>query len=68
MSENTDKAMELFKNKQYKECIDVFHSILETSPDNANIYNNMAVMRCIIHLACIINPFRILIKKLNFNF
>ena len=43
MSEKIDKAMSLFKDKKYKEAIDAFHSVLETEPDNADVYNNMAV-------------------------
>ena len=43
MSEKIDKAMELFKERKYKECIDVFHSVLENEPDNADVYNNMGV-------------------------
>lgn len=43
MSEKTDKAMSLFHEGKYKEAIDAFSSVLETEPDNANIYNNMGV-------------------------
>lgn len=43
MSEKIDKAMELFKEGKYKECIDAFSSVLETEPDNADVYNNMGV-------------------------
>lgn len=43
MSEKTDKAMQYFKEHKYKECIDVFSSVLETEPDNPDIYNNMGV-------------------------
>ncbi|MBR6127560.1 tetratricopeptide repeat protein [bacterium] len=43
MSEKIDKAMSLFKEGKYKEAIDSFHSVLETEPDNADVYNNMAV-------------------------
>lgn len=43
MSEKIDKAMELFKEGKYKECIDAFHLVLETEPDNANVYNNLGV-------------------------
>ena len=43
MSEKIDKAMELFKERKYKECIDAFSSVLETEPDNADVYNNMGV-------------------------
>lgn len=43
MSEKIDKAMELFKERKYKECIDVFSTVLETEPDNADVYNNMGV-------------------------
>jgi tetratricopeptide (TPR) repeat protein len=43
MSEKIDKAMSLFKEKKYKECIDAFSSVLETEPNNADVYNNMGV-------------------------
>ena len=43
MSEKIDKAMLLFKERKYKECIDAFSSVLETEPDNADVYNNMGV-------------------------
>ena len=33
MSEKIDKAMQLFKEQKYKECIDAFSSVLETEPD-----------------------------------
>ena len=43
MSEKIDKAMSLFKEAKYKESIDAFHSVLETEPDNADVYNNLGV-------------------------
>lgn len=43
MSEKIDKAMKLFGEKKYKEAIDAFSSVLETEPDNADVYNNMGV-------------------------
>ena len=43
MSEKIDKAMSLYKEGKYKECIDAFSSVLETEPDNADVYNNMGV-------------------------
>ena len=43
MSEKIDKAMSLFKERKYKEAIDAFSSVLETEPDNADVYNNMGV-------------------------
>lgn len=43
MSEKIDKAMSLFKERKYKECIDAFSSVLETEPDNADVYNNLGV-------------------------
>ena len=39
MSEKIDKAMSLFKERNYKESIDAFHSVLETEADNADVYN-----------------------------
>ena len=43
MSEKIDKAMALFKERKYKEAIDAFSAVLETEPDNADVYNNLAV-------------------------
>ena len=43
MSEKIDKAMSLFKERKYQEAIDAFSSVLETEPDNADVYNNMGV-------------------------
>ena len=43
MSERIDKAMALFKERKYKEAIDAFSAVLETEPDNADVYNNLAV-------------------------
>ena len=43
MSEKIDLAVKLFHEKKFKECIDAFSSVLETEPDNADVYNNMAV-------------------------
>ncbi|MCQ2754506.1 MAG: tetratricopeptide repeat protein [bacterium] len=43
MSEKIDNAMELFKAHKYKEAIDAFSLVLENEPDNASVYNNMAV-------------------------
>ena len=44
MSEKIDKAMELFKERKYSEAIDAFHLVLETEPDNADVYNNLGVV------------------------
>ena len=43
MSEKIEKAMKLFKERKYKDSIDAFHSVLETEPDNADVYNNLGV-------------------------
>lgn len=43
MSEKIEKAMTLFKDGKYKDAIDAFSSVLETEPDNADVYNNMGV-------------------------
>jgi tetratricopeptide (TPR) repeat protein len=43
MSEKIDKAMSYFKEGKYNECIDAFHAVLETEPDNADVYNNLGV-------------------------
>lgn len=38
-----DKALEFYNEKKYKEAIDVFSSVLETSGDNAELYNNIGL-------------------------
>lgn len=43
MSEKIDMAMSLFKERKYKEAIEAFRLILANEPDNAEIYNNLAV-------------------------
>ena len=43
MSEKIDKAMSLFKERNYNEAIDAFHLVLENEPDNADVYNNLGV-------------------------
>ena len=43
MSEKINKAMALFKERKYKEAVDAFSSVLETEPDNADVYNNLGV-------------------------
>lgn len=43
MSEKIEKAMSLFKEGKYKEALDSFSTVLETEPDNADVYNNMGV-------------------------
>ena len=43
MSEKLDKALELFKEKKYKEAIDAFQIVLENEDESAEIYNNIAV-------------------------
>lgn len=43
MSEMLDKALELFKERKYKEAIDAFHVVLENGDESAEIYNNIAV-------------------------
>ena len=40
MSEKIDKAMGLFRERKYKEAIDAFSCVLETEPDNADIYKS----------------------------
>lgn len=43
MSENLDKAIELYKKGEFKEAIDVFSSVLEHEEDSPEIYNNMGL-------------------------
>ena len=43
MSEKIEKAMTFFKEGKYKEALDMFSMVLETEPDNADVYNNMGV-------------------------
>ena len=43
MSENLDKALDLFKNRQYKEAIDAFQVVLENEDESAEIFNNIGV-------------------------
>ena len=43
METKIDKAIELFKKREYSKAIDEFSKVLETEPDNAEIYNNMAL-------------------------
>ena len=40
---NTDKAIEFYNKGEYKEAIDAFSVILEECPDNAELYNNIAL-------------------------
>lgn len=48
MSNASEKAVELYQKRMYKEALDVFSSILEHEADNAEIYNNMGL--CYAHL------------------
>ena len=43
MSDLLDKALELFKNRKYKEAIDAFQVVLENEDESAEIYNNIGV-------------------------
>lgn len=43
MSEQLDKALELFQQRQYKEAIDKFQVVLENEEESAEIYNNIGV-------------------------
>lgn len=43
MSEKIESAMGFFKEGKYKEALDMFSLVLETEPDNADVYNNMGV-------------------------
>lgn len=43
MSEMLDKALNLFKERNYKEAIDAFQVVLENEEESAEIYNNIGV-------------------------
>ena len=43
MKEKLDKAIECFKKKDWNGAIDLFTSILEVEPSNAEIYNNLGL-------------------------
>lgn len=41
--EKVDKAVELYNKGDYQKAIDTFSSVLENYPDNAEVYNNIAL-------------------------
>lgn len=43
MDKQIEKAIKLFKNKEWEKAIDAFSRILEKESDNAEIYNNLAL-------------------------
>lgn len=43
MKEKIDKAIECFKNKDWNGAVDLFTSVLEVEPANAEIYNNLGL-------------------------
>lgn len=43
MDKKIEKALELFKNKEWEKAIDAFSRILEKETDNAALYNNLAL-------------------------
>ena len=43
MKEKLDKALECFKKKDWNGAINLFTSILEIEPNNAEIYNNLGL-------------------------
>ena len=43
MDKKIEKALALFKNKEYEKAIDAFSKILEKANDNAELYNNLAL-------------------------
>lgn len=43
MDEQLEKALELFKKKEWAKAIDAFSQILEEETDNAELYNNLAL-------------------------
>lgn len=40
---NVDKALELYNKGEYKQAIDAFSVVLEECPENAELYNNIAL-------------------------
>lgn len=38
-----EKALDLFKNKEYEKALDIFSSIVETGDETAEIYNNIGL-------------------------
>ena len=40
---NVDKALELYNKGEYKAAIDAFSVVLEQCPENAELYNNIAL-------------------------
>lgn len=43
MDKKIEKALKLFKNKEWEKAIDAFSQILEKVSDNAELYNNLAL-------------------------
>ena len=43
MKNKLDKAIECFKKKDWNGAIDLFTSILEVEPNNAEVYNNLGL-------------------------
>ena len=43
MDKKTEKALELFNNKEWDKAIDAFSRILEKENDNPGLYNNLAL-------------------------
>ena len=43
MREKLEKAIECFKKGEWDNAIDAFSSIIETQPESAEIYNNLAL-------------------------
>lgn len=41
--EKVDQAVELYNKGEYQKAIDMFSSVLENCPDNAEVYNNIAL-------------------------
>ncbi len=42
MEKKIEEALKLYNEKEYQKALDIFSSILETTEDNAEIYNNIA--------------------------
>ena len=65
METKIDKAIELFKKREYSKAIDEFSKVLETEPDNAEIYNNMAL--CYMNLNNYEKAEQYFLKSLDIN-
>jgi len=65
MDKKITKALELFKKQDYQKAIDAFSQILETTTDNAELYNNLAL--CYSYTGEIDKAEKFYLKALNIN-